>query len=157
MTIASPSRHSTILVIDDDPAINDMFARMLTLEGYQVHTVQDAETGLRQLGVVAPDAILVDLRMPHVDGLEFLRRLRAQPTYRGTPVAIVTGDYGIDDALTEELTSLGATVRFKPVWFDDLLRIAQDLVRNGAASTPISESGTHGGANAGGVMTWPFL
>jgi DNA-binding NtrC family response regulator len=128
MKTASPSRRSTILVIDDDYAINDMFERMLTLEGYRVHTVRDAETALRQLGVVAPDAILVDLRMPHVDGLEFLRRLRAQPVRRDTPVAIVTGDTSIDEAMVEELTSLGATVHFKPVWCDDLLRIAQDLL-----------------------------
>src|SRR5260221_3213226 len=103
MKIAPPSHRGTILVVDDDPAINDVFTRMLTLEGYQVHTVRDAETGLGQLGVLAPDAILVDLQMPHIDGLEFLRRLRAQPIYRGTPVAIVTGDRCINDALTEEL------------------------------------------------------
>ena len=133
--IAAPSRR-TILIIDDDPAINAAFVRMLNLEGHHAHAVRDAETGWQQLDVVAPDAILLDLRMPQVDGLEFLRRLRAQPTYRDIPVAIVTGDHSIDGALGEELKSLGATVVFKPVWCDDLLRIAQDLLRLGNTLVP---------------------
>lgn len=141
MKIASPSHCGTILVIDDDPAINDAFARMLTLEGHQVHTVRDAETGLQQLDILAPDAILVDLRMPNVDGLEFLRRLRAQPLYRDLPVAIVTGDRFIDETLAKELTSLGAEVRFKPVWCGDLLGIAQDLLRLAAQAPRVPKHG----------------
>ena len=132
--IASPSRQGTILIIDDDPAINDMFVRMLTLEGHSAHAVRDAETGFGALDVVAPDAILLDLRMPQVDGLEFLRRLRAHPTYRDIPVAVVTGDQSIDGALAEEVTRLGATVHFKPVWCGDLLRIADDLLRQAPCS-----------------------
>ena len=129
MTIASPLRRGTILVIDDDPAINNTFVRMLTLEGHVAHAVRDGETGLQTLDDLAPDAILVDLRMPDVDGLEFLRRLRAQPLHRDTPIAIVTGDHSIDEAVVEELASLGASVHFKPVWCSDLLRIAEDLLR----------------------------
>jgi CheY-like chemotaxis protein len=48
-----------------------------------------------------------------VDGLEFLRRLRARDDSRSTPVAIVTGDYFLDDTIPAQLRDLGAEVRFK--------------------------------------------
>ena len=56
--------------------------------------------------------------MPIVDGLVFPRRLRAQEHLRHTPVAIVTGDYFLDDMISRELGELGANVYFKPLWFD---------------------------------------
>ena len=59
-------------------AVTQTFARMLRLEGYQVRTAVSAETGLREAEESRPNAIILDLRMPLVDGLGFLRRLRAQ-------------------------------------------------------------------------------
>ena len=81
-----------ILIVDDDEGVTQTFARMLRLEGYQVRTAVSAETGLREADRSHPDAIILDLRMPLVDGLGFLRRLRAQDDHRAVPVAIVTGD-----------------------------------------------------------------
>jgi two-component system response regulator MprA len=83
---------------------------MLRLAGYQVHTVVNAETGLRQAERNHPDAIILDLRMPLVDGLGFLRRLRAFDDQRQTPVAIVTGDYFLDDSVSERAASAGRRV-----------------------------------------------
>ena len=118
----------SILVIDDDAAITETFVRMLTIEGYDVHSTPDASSGLDTADILVPDVILVDLRMPCVDGLEFLRRLRLRSRHRDTPVAIITGDYFIDDALIDELVTLGARVYFKPVWCGDLVRITQELL-----------------------------
>src|ERR1043166_818131 len=81
-----------ILIVDDDEGVTQTFARMLPLEGYQVGTPATAETGLQEAQPNAPDAISLDPRMPLVDGLGFLRRLRAQDEQRMAPVAIVTGD-----------------------------------------------------------------
>ena len=89
---------SKILIVDDDEGVTQTFARMLRLEGYQVRTAVSAENGLREAEESHPDAIILDLRMPLVDGLGFLRRLRAHDDQRDTPVAIVTGDYFLDDA-----------------------------------------------------------
>src|SRR5919197_1533814 len=105
----------TILIVDDDEGVTTTFARMLRLEGYHVHTALTAETGLREAEASRPDAIILDLRMPLVDGLGFLRRLRAQDDQRSTPVALVTGDYFLDDAVSSELRELGAELRFKPL------------------------------------------
>ena len=68
---------ASILIVDDDEAVTQTFARMLKLEGYAVRTALNAETGLREAQEYQPDAIILDLRMPLMDGLGFLRRLRA--------------------------------------------------------------------------------
>ena len=66
--------------------------------------------------------------MPTVDGLTFLRRLRANELQRATPVGIITGDYSLDKTIYRELCALGASVHFKPLWFDDLLSITRGLM-----------------------------
>jgi two-component system response regulator PrrA len=122
---------STILIVDDDEGVTQTFARMLTLEGFQVRTAFNAESGLRAANEAHPNAIILDLRMPLVDGLGFLRQLRSQASQRvaPTPVAIVTGDYFLDDAVASELRQLGAELRFKPLWLEDLVGLARNLLK----------------------------
>jgi two-component system, OmpR family, response regulator PrrA len=118
-----------ILIVDDDEGVTQTFARMLQLEGYQVRTAVSAEKGLIEAEQSHPDAIILDLRMPLIDGLGFLRRLRARDDQRETPVAIVTGDYFLDDSVSTELRELGAELRFKPLWLADLVSLAQNLLK----------------------------
>jgi two-component system response regulator PrrA len=122
---------STILIVDDDEGVTQTFARMLTLEGFHVRTAFNAESGLRAANEAHPNAIILDLRMPLVDGLGFLRQLRSQASQRvaPTPVAIVTGDYFLDDAVASELRQLGAELRFKPLWLEDLVGLARNLLK----------------------------
>jgi two-component system response regulator PrrA len=125
---ASDPAVAKILIVDDDEGVTQTFARMLSLEGYQVRTAVSAETGLRVAEESHPDAIILDLRMPLVDGLGFLRRLRARDEQRTTPVAIVTGDYFLEDDISSELKALGAQLRFKPMWLEDLVGLARNLL-----------------------------
>jgi two-component system OmpR family response regulator len=120
---------SKILIVDDDEGVTQTFARMLRLEGYQVRTAMSAEKGLLEAETSHPDAIILDLRMPLVDGLGFLRRLRAHDDQRGVPVAIVTGDYFLEDSVSNELQQLGAELRFKPLWLEDLVGLARNLLK----------------------------
>src|SRR5947207_8003611 len=120
---------SKILIVDDDEGVTQTFARMLRLEGYKVRTAMSAENGLLEAEQSHPDAIILDLRMPLVDGLGFLRRLRAQNDQRSVPVAIVTGDYFLDDTVSNELRELGAELRFKPLWLEDLVGLARTLLK----------------------------
>jgi DNA-binding response OmpR family regulator len=76
-----------------------------------------------------PDVIILDLRMPLVAGLGFLRRLRAHDDQRATPVAIVTGDYLLDDSVLTELRELGAELKSKPLWLEDLVGLARTLLK----------------------------
>src|SRR5262245_43957631 len=119
----------TILIVDDDEGVTQTFARMLRPEGYQVHTAINAEIGLQQAEISRPDAIILDLRMPLLDGLGFLRRLRAIAQQRETPVAIVTGDYFLDESVSSELQQLGAELKFKPIWLEDLVGLARTLLK----------------------------
>jgi DNA-binding response OmpR family regulator len=66
--------------------------------------------------------------MPLMDGLGFLRRLRGHDSQKSTPVAIVTGDYFLDEAVSTELRQLGAEVKFKPMWLEDLVGLARTLL-----------------------------
>ena len=118
---------SKVLIVDDDPSVVQTFARMLRLEGYEVLTALDADAALREVETSHPDAVLLDLRMPLADGLTFLRRLRAREE-RHTPVAIVTGDYLVDEAITRELKELEVDVYYKPVWIEDLVGITRRLI-----------------------------
>ena len=120
---------ASILVVDDDEAVTQTFARMLRMEGYTVRTAISAEAGLHASARSRPDAIILDLRMPLVDGLGFLRRLRGRQELKDVPVAVVTGDYFLDDRLSNELTELGAQLTFKPLWYEDLLALARKLVQ----------------------------
>jgi len=125
---ALPVNDATILIVDDDEGVTQTFARMLRLEGFKVRTAISAESGLREAQNTHPDAIILDLRMPLLDGLGFLRKLRALEPHE-TPVAIVTGDYFLEDAVSAELRQLGAELRFKPLWLEDLVGLARNLLK----------------------------
>jgi DNA-binding response OmpR family regulator len=117
-----------LLIVDDDDVTSKTFARILTLEGFDVRTAASAESGLREIEALRPDAVIVDLRMPYINGLGLLYRLRAVEPGRQMPVAIVTGDQCLDDSVIRELRELGAEVRFKPLWVEDLVDVARSLV-----------------------------
>jgi CheY-like chemotaxis protein len=73
--------------------------------------------------------------MPAGDGLSFLRELRASGDRRRTPVAIVTGQYFIDDRTSRELRHLDADLRFKRIWLEDVIDLAQSLVARSASES----------------------
>jgi CheY-like chemotaxis protein len=116
-----------LLIVDDDVAVAGTLTRMLELRGYQVESAQSAETGLEMAARHRPDAILVDMRMPSMSGIEFLRHLRRDPRLQETPVAIITGDYFLDQTQLSEIHTLRATVRYKPLWLEDLTALAASL------------------------------
>jgi len=128
-----------ILVIDDDEAVTETFVRMLRAEGHEVTAVAEPLAGLGLVRRERPDAILLDIRMPMVGGLEFLRILRADTELRPVPVGVVTGDYFVKDEALAELEALGAVVRYKPLWLDDLSSLVQRLL-SGAPSSPSTET-----------------
>jgi two-component system response regulator MprA len=130
LAVSTPAATRTILIVDDDPSVTETFERMLRLEGYHVVTALSAEAGLNQALRSRPHAVILDLRMPLVDGLQFLRTLRSKDELSKMPVAIVTGDYFLDDAVSRELRGLGAEVRFKPLWLEDLLALARNLLKS---------------------------
>ena len=123
-----------ILIVDDDVSVTDTFSRMLRLEGYEVWAALSANEGLTLAQKHRPHAVILDMRMPLTSGLQFLRALRAIPDLTNTPVAIVTGDYYLDEAQTAEIKALGADLRFKPLWLEQLVTLARELL-----NTPVRD------------------
>jgi two-component system response regulator MprA len=117
-----------ILIVDDDETVLQTFAKALSLEGYDVRVAASPLVGLQAVADTPPDAILLDLRMPFVNGVGFLYRLRAQTAHRHTPVAIITGDSCIDDPAMNELHGLDAEVCFKPMWIDEVVALTRNLL-----------------------------
>jgi two-component system response regulator MprA len=77
-----------LLVVDDDPAVRDALALLLDLNGFEVSTAIDGREAIRALADEPPDAVILDVLMPGLDGLEVCRRMRA--TGDRTPVLMLT-------------------------------------------------------------------
>jgi len=119
---------SRILIVDDDETVLRTFAKALILEGYDVRVAASPLTGLQEIEEMPPDAILLDLRMPFVNGIGFLYRLRAREAHRNIPVAIITGDSCVDDPVLQEMHDLDAEVVFKPIWLDEVVTVTRNLL-----------------------------
>jgi two-component system response regulator MprA len=78
-----------VLVVDDDESIREFVGDALRYDGYSVVTAADGAAGLRALEHVVPCVVLLDMRMPHVDGWEFSRHYRAG-THRLAPIVVMT-------------------------------------------------------------------
>jgi two-component system, OmpR family, response regulator MprA len=77
-----------LLVVDDDPAVREALALVLDLNGFEVTTAVDGRDAIRTLSAASPDAVILDVLMPGLDGLEVCRRIRASGDR--TPVLMLT-------------------------------------------------------------------
>ena len=117
-----------ILIVDDDVSVTDTFSRILRLEGDEVWAALSADAGLSLAKAHRPQAVILDLRMPLTNAPQFLRAVRTIPGLPNTPVAIATGDYHVDRAQVAEIRTLSAELRCKPLWLDELVALARELV-----------------------------
>jgi two-component system, NtrC family, nitrogen regulation response regulator NtrX len=93
-----------VLIVDDDPGIRDALKMTLEYEGYDVQTAPDGRAGLALLDGRGADAVLLDIKMPGIDGIEVLERLQATPS---PPAVIMISGHG-DIATAVECTRKGA-------------------------------------------------
>ena len=117
-----------ILIVDDEPVVVMTLSRMLRYAGHDVWVADSALAGLARVEEDRPDALILDMRMPDLGGLEFMRLLRGRPGLAGIPVGIVTGDYFMNEQVLAELSALGATVRYKPILVEDLMSLVDVLL-----------------------------
>ena len=85
-----------ILVVDDDQAVRDSLARSLQYSGYEVTTANDGVDALARLSSLRPDAVIMDVMMPRLDGLETTRSLRASGN--DVPILVLTARDAVGDA-----------------------------------------------------------
>lgn len=116
------------LIVDDDP---DLLALMrLTLEymgGWQIYSASSAAEGLEMARNLVPDVVLVDLTMPEMDGYEFGRRLKSDPTTAGVPLVLLTARTELDEVRLAEAGVAG--VLFKPFQPETLAQQVRELCR----------------------------
>ncbi|MCB0133668.1 MAG: response regulator, partial [Caldilineaceae bacterium] len=86
-----------ILVVEDDRRIRDLLRRGLLFEGYTVDTAEDGETALRVARENLPDAVILDIMLPKMDGLEVCRRLRSASN---VPIMMLTARDSVPDRVT---------------------------------------------------------
>jgi CheY-like chemotaxis protein len=79
-----------VLVVDDDAVIRELLSKKLRDSGLEVNAVSNGQDALDAVNREAPDAVILDLQMPVMDGMMFLDRLRSNPYHRGLPVIVVT-------------------------------------------------------------------
>jgi len=86
-----------ILVVDDDRAVRDALRRALTLAGYEVQAAEGGQQALTQVAAGVPDAVVLDIGMPDIDGIEVCRRLRR--TGNRVPILMLTARDAIEDRI----------------------------------------------------------
>lgn len=75
-----------VLIIEDEMMLREAYAQILTMKGYKVSTASDGVEGLEQIEKVKPDLVLLDILMPRMDGLEFLKEAKVKEKYPNTKV-----------------------------------------------------------------------
>lgn len=134
----------TILVVDDNPLIRDLLAQALTRAGFLTARAPDGEEALGWLAAVSFDAVVSDVCMPRMDGLELLEQIRTR--FPQLPVVLMTGSS--TEVMREAALAFGATALLeKPVASDDLIAAVVHALRGertemaGARSAGIYEPG----------------
>lgn len=89
----------SILVIDDNELNRRLAEKILILSGYEVRAAISGEQGLEMARASRPDLILLDIRLPDIDGLEVLRRLRDVPEMKQVPIIAMTAHAMPDEAV----------------------------------------------------------
>jgi PAS domain S-box-containing protein len=114
-------RQRRVLVVDDDHHVRPTLARLLQRGGFQVSEAANGQTGLELIARNPPDLVLLDIRMPDIDGYEVLRRLKLNPLHQHIPVVILTAS-DMGESAQQRALALGA-VRYleKPIASGDLL------------------------------------
>jgi DNA-binding response OmpR family regulator len=111
-------KEGRVLVVDDEPMVRETLGQVLSDEGYVVDLAVDGEAALERVHAARPDAILLDLLMPGMNGRQFLQAFRNEPVYETVPVLIMTAVHGLEI----NLAALGASeVVEKPFNVDELL------------------------------------
>src|SRR5581483_4395078 len=129
--MAAATDKARVLVVDDEPQITRVLRTVLTSQGYQVRTAAEGESALANFTEWRPELVITDLYMPHMDGLELCKRIRAV-----SPVPIIVLSVkGEERTKVEALDSGADDYVTKPFGMDELLaRVRAALRRSGTDS-----------------------
>lgn len=115
-----------ILVVEDEPAVNELIVVNLKHAGFEVTTTEDAETAWKLLAGTPPEVLLLDWMLPGMSGFQLVRHMRADHRWRGVPVIMLTArtdevdkisalEAGVDDYVTKPFSPRELIARVKAV------------------------------------------
>ena len=147
-----------ILLIEDDQTFADTYRNRLQLEDFEVDVAYDGETGLEKLRRFSPDVIILDLILPGLQGVDVIRKVRAEPGLHELPLLVFTNTFMT--ARMQEASDAGASrcmtkANCTP---KDVVGVIRSLLKAGpdkspADRTPAAESAAIGGADVGSLPT----
>jgi len=115
-----------VLVVDDEPSLAELMANVLRYEGWEIQTAGDGASAVRAAREFRPDAVVLDIMLPDFDGLEVLRRIRAELPY--VCVLFLTARDAVDDRVAG-LTAGGDDYVTKPFSLEEVLARLRGLLR----------------------------
>jgi len=115
-----------VLIVDDQRVVLRVYGLALEGAGYQVRVADSADAALESVHDDTPDAVVVDLTMPYINGMGLLYRLREIAPR--VPVAMITGMTSVADETRQELDSLGLPLHFKPLAPAQIADIVKSLI-----------------------------
>ena len=135
MTVA-PAELQKILVVEDDPAVRELFQDVLATEKYDVHTATDGEQALTQTRSLNPDLILLDIHMPKMDGVSFCKAIREDKQTQDIPIIFITA-YNSRDRREEAIAAGGDDFMGKPFKIDELMLRIRAMLKAKAITDPM--------------------
>ncbi|MCA9922119.1 MAG: response regulator [Anaerolineales bacterium] len=123
-----------ILVVDDDPNVRVLLRQMLALRGFEVIEAEDGIDALAKVEEAKPDAVVLDVMMPDVDGITVCKRLRSQPQTVNLPIIMLSGKVH-PEAIEEGFQAGADRYLRKPIPLADLIATIRELLPN---RSPIS-------------------
>ncbi|MBD3366880.1 MAG: response regulator [Candidatus Eisenbacteria bacterium] len=140
-----------ILIVDDQESVRELLSAVLTEDGHEVDCAHDGETGVRTVGEGFHDVVLLDIRMPKLDGVEALREIKEQSP--GTAVIMMTAYASVETAVTT--MKLGAfDYVTKPIDIDEVRAAIQRFTERSDDETPDEPDAEAGDDIVGVSRAW---
>ncbi len=111
----------TILIVDDDEPIYSYLQKKIAKQGYTVYVANDGEKALKQVFAVIPDIILLDVKLPKINGIEICKRLKNDSRTKAIPIIMLSAKAQSDE-IQEGLAAGADRYLCKPIGFPDILK-----------------------------------
>ena len=131
-----------ILIIEDDQIVANIYRNKLAVDGYQVEVTLDGESGLKLMRTFLPDAIVLDLMLPKMSGVDVIRQIRGEAEFSKLPVIVFSNTYLtnlVQDAWKAGATKCVSKINCPP---KELVGLVRNIVGNPAAPAPARSNGT---------------
>jgi len=137
-----------ILIIEDDQIIANVYRNKLVVEGYLAEITSDGEAGLKMVRTFQPDAIVLDLMLPKMSGVEVIKQIRSEPEFFELPIIVLSNTYSTN--LMQDAWKAGATKCVSKINCSPkiLLELMRNVIGGGEAISHARPKTGGGGADA---------